>query len=240
MESDRTFAIRHSIEDAVAKHLGIIVGGDLNSCLDGSPRGLLLYELISGFNLQVCNDPFTLHHDHAWTYQHTLHGRHQIDFLFVSQHFTIDDGRAVNELDLGSDHRAVRACVQLPTQIQRRRICSKRVKRGWRPSDNFVTDVEEKLDSTSVHSLFELGQILSASAHSTTPETNEDPQLKPWQNADVKDLIRQRHNCSDPLTSRNLSNAIFKATRKHTRDYCTSQTERILRPFKGLGRLDDL
>ena len=34
------------IEDAVAKHLGIIVGGDLNSCLDSSPRGLLLHELV--------------------------------------------------------------------------------------------------------------------------------------------------------------------------------------------------
>ena len=123
---------------------------------------------------------------------------------------------------------------------RRRRSRSKRVKRGWRPSDNFIADVEAKLDSTNVHSLFELSQLSSASAHSTTLETDEDSQLKPWQNADVKDLIRQRHNCSDQLTRRNLSKAIFKATRKHTREYCTSQTERILRSFKDLSRLDDL
>ena len=80
-----------------------------------------LQELVDSFSLQICNDPHRLEFDDAWTYQHTLHGRHHIDFILASRHFQIEDGKAVSELDLGSDHRAVRATLKMQTRIQRRR-----------------------------------------------------------------------------------------------------------------------
>ena len=45
------------IEDAMAKHLAFVVGGDFNSMLDDGPRGLQLRELADGLNLQVCYHP---------------------------------------------------------------------------------------------------------------------------------------------------------------------------------------
>ena len=89
-------------------------------------------------------------HD-AWTYEHTLHGRHHIDFILASHHWTITDGKA-NEIDLGSDRKAVRNSMHLRTKIISRRHRTKKIKRGWRPSDQYVGNLDEKLNEVDVQS----------------------------------------------------------------------------------------
>ena len=121
------------IEDALSKHIAIVIGGDFNSTLDDSSRGMQLQELVDSFSLQICNDPHRLEFDDAWTYEHTLHGRHHIDYILASRHFQVENARAVSDLDLGSDHRAVRATLKTQTRIPRRRQLAKKCQTWMAP-----------------------------------------------------------------------------------------------------------
>ena len=83
--------------------------------LDADPRGLKLQELIDTLNMQVCNHPCRLAKHDAWTYEHTLHGRHYIDLILASHHWTVIDGKAAIEIEFRSDQRALRTSMHLRT-----------------------------------------------------------------------------------------------------------------------------
>ena len=60
--------------------------------------------------------------------------------------------------------------MSLRTKIVRRRHRTKKIKRGWRPSDQYVGNLDEKLNEVDVQSLNDLGKILIASANATTSD----------------------------------------------------------------------
>ena len=107
-----------------------VVGGYFNSPLDDGPLGFQLQELTDGFNLQFWNHHHRLAMYDVWTYEHTLHRRHHIGFILASYHWTAVDGKADNELDLGSDHRAVRTSMHLRAKVIRRHYHAKKITRG--------------------------------------------------------------------------------------------------------------
>ena len=69
--------------------MAIVTGGDFNSSIDRTSRGLRLQSLVDGYALQICNDPALLDDADAWTYEHSLHGRHHIGFVFASYAFLL-------------------------------------------------------------------------------------------------------------------------------------------------------
>jgi len=75
--------------------------------------------------------------------------------------------------------------MHLRTKIIRRRHRTKKIKRGWRPSDQYVGNLDEKLNEIDIQSLSDLGKILVASANATTPDAIDEVP-KPWQYDDVK------------------------------------------------------
>ena len=163
----------YSLFDAgLTTGMAILIGGDFNSTLDCSSREMRLRSLIDGYGLQISNEAITLDASDAWTYEHPLHGRHQIDHIFASYALLIVDGKAVNDLDMGSDHRAVRMKMHVKWKLQSpRKRKRKRVKRGWKPSDENHVELDNKLASKTISSVADLGDVMLDAAQMSTPQS---------------------------------------------------------------------
>ena len=72
-----------------------------------------MQSLVDGYVLHICNDPALLDDADAWTYEHSLPGRHHTDFVSASYAFLLRDSKAIHDLDMGSDHRALSAKMHL-------------------------------------------------------------------------------------------------------------------------------
>ena len=88
----------------------VILGGDLNLQIDVGKRGEQFASLCSGFGLLITNDDD--HHaplEDTLTFCSSMGMKRRIDFIASSRSLCLLGSSATNLLDLGSDHRAVRA-----------------------------------------------------------------------------------------------------------------------------------
>ena len=146
--------------------------------------------------------------------------------MLFSRNIVVDECHASDMLDLGSDHRAVRAQLHLPKR--RTRWTKPKVKRGWRPSPSYADELNAKLSDHPDLTLETLGMLLvHCASKCTTPETSQSC-CKPWQDAEVKRLVAERKGCRDRARRLELSKLILKAVRCAKRRYCTVETKRIL------------
>ena len=91
-----------------------IIGGDFYTELDRGWRFDFLREFCHKLGLDICNAPDQLHVDESWTFQSSVGVRRCIDYLLVCESIFVKTAMACNCLDLGSDHRAVRGCFEVP------------------------------------------------------------------------------------------------------------------------------
>ncbi|WP_293004444.1 hypothetical protein, partial [Mycobacterium sp.] len=73
-------------------------------------RSDLLMGFASENKLTSTNDDADLPWKDVWTFESSLGIRRRLDYIMVSDTFHIIRAGASNQLDLGSDHRAVGAC----------------------------------------------------------------------------------------------------------------------------------
>ena len=90
----------------------LVIGGDFNTQIDIGERGECLNEFVRTFCLTIANKS-TTPWDDQWTFRSCLGDTRKIAFITVSSAFQCIDGKAVSEIDLGSDHRAVRGHLQV-------------------------------------------------------------------------------------------------------------------------------
>ena len=91
-----------------------VIGGDFNTQLHVGVRGELLDELASEFEMIICNEHDNLDSANAWTFESALGHQRSIDYILVSGDLHVSDSMAINDLCMGSDHRAVKADIVLP------------------------------------------------------------------------------------------------------------------------------
>ena len=85
----------------------LIIGGDFNTQLGVGMRGAALAELQHSLSLNVLNDSSTPWEE-QWTFRSSLGDKRKIDFLLASTSIIYGGVKAASEIDLGSDHRAVK------------------------------------------------------------------------------------------------------------------------------------
>ena len=89
-----------------------MIGGDFNIQVGIGNLGEYLDEFVRSFCLTIANKnnaPW----DDQWTFCSSLGNKRQIDFIIVSSAFQSIEGKAANDINLGSDHRAVLSHLQV-------------------------------------------------------------------------------------------------------------------------------
>ena len=125
----------------------LVIGGDFNTQIGIGSRGECLDEFVRTFCLTIANKnnaPW----DDQWTFSSSLGDKRKIDFIIVSSAFQSIEGKAVNDINLGSDHRVVRGYLQV--RAFHPYIKAKRKKiRKWRPAlensvaSNYLSPLEQ-------------------------------------------------------------------------------------------------
>ena len=109
------------LDDARRQSRTIVVGGDFNTQLNVGLRGDCLADMARGFHLQITNDD--THHDpnkETWTFCSSMGVRRRIDFILCSMSFSLQQSFAADDVDLGSDHRAVYCLLDLPQHAKQK------------------------------------------------------------------------------------------------------------------------
>ena len=91
----------------------VAVGGDFNTQVGSGPRSDLLMQLVAEFGLHICNYQEPWITDDNWTFRSTLGAHRRIDYILASCLIAGSFGKAIDALNLGSDHRAVQECLWL-------------------------------------------------------------------------------------------------------------------------------
>ena len=126
--------------DAKHKNIKFVVGGDFNTYFGRGLRGDMLADFLNEFNLKsTCSCDTDIQSNSI--FQSSMGFRCQIDFIFYLCNCTVEEASAINYLDLGSDHRAVKSKFLLELRSNQKR--RKRVKKGWKPKLNSQREASE-------------------------------------------------------------------------------------------------
>ena len=103
---------------------------------------ICLADLAKNFDLQITNDDG--HHDPnkaTWTFCSCMGVRRRIDFILCSMSFSLLQSFATDDVDLGSDHRAVYCLLNLPKHTKQQSKKRKfKTKKRWKPK-NFEPNI---------------------------------------------------------------------------------------------------
>ena len=200
-----------------------------------------LNDLLSSFGLRVANPSSLLNREDTWTFQSSMGIRRCIDYILYSEFLVLNSSCASDDVQLGSDHRAVFADFSLNvfrTSRSRRR----NVGRGWKPSEEYQLLLDAALRRLRPQSLTALSELITTVAEqcALTCDDFKSGLIHPWRSPEVLALVAQRKRCRDAQERKAISKLIFKAVRRASRNYYTLGTQRILDEFKDLGRLSEL
>ncbi len=106
----------------------IIIGGDFNTQCDVGNRGRVFQDFLQEHALRAGNVSDELNGDvnDNWTFCSSLGIKRRIDYILLDLQTYVQSCKPTVYLDLGSDHRAVHAQVQIITQNGNQRIRSNR------------------------------------------------------------------------------------------------------------------
>ena len=152
----------------------------------------------------------------------------------------VTHSHATQELDCGSDHRAVKACIWLRTRSREAPVRKRPPK--WRECPDYPFAVEETLRTSHVHSLSDVHRVVNQ-AFKTTSSAEQRVGLsraKPWDSDRLRCLRAARRAARTPTERKALSHQVSKETRKALRAWQTQRLHSQLASFtelKKLGRI---
>ena len=123
--------IRCAIDQGKKKQRKIIVGGDFNTQANIGYRGMQLQSLTDSFGLCITN-VLDIPWDLQWTFESMMGIRRKIDFILISRSFELLSGHASDEINLGSDHRAVKSVLKCRKPARKYRKSHPTLK-NWTP-----------------------------------------------------------------------------------------------------------
>ena len=110
----------------------IIYGGDFKTALNSGHRGDCLADLCNNLELSIANSNGLYCDDNQWTFKKCNRSFINIDCLCYRAFVNCDGSSASSVFDLGSDHPAKHATLQIDFPKTQRRHKEKTT-RGWRP-----------------------------------------------------------------------------------------------------------
>ena len=231
------------LEGARKRNIAYVVGGDFNTQLHVGPRGDLLMQTAHMFSMAIANAK--QEHD-SWTFCSSMGVRRRLDFVLCSTGFDVTHGGATDLLDLGSDHRAVRAALEVtgPRSLQGRKPVAR--KQRWSPSvaekRRYQINLDTCLQQSALVNMYELESCVARCAKLASRQTAQRDlaDVKPWQRQDFQDLLAQRRQCRDREGRARLSKQIRAHLRRHMRDRRNRRVNDILSEFRCLNRIEDV
>ena len=97
------------IMEAIDQRKHCIIVGDFNLCLHYGDRGLFMDDFCNQHQVKVTNGEGLDSAEDSWTFRKQLRTLRRIDYILASLGLSADSSNAVWDVDLGSDHRAVKA-----------------------------------------------------------------------------------------------------------------------------------
>ena len=82
-------------------------------------------------NFENSTDNFLHGFENIWTFRSCLGVQRILDYCLLLAELIIETSKSINDLDLGSDHRAVQCCVLLPCAFKTRSKRRGRRKINW-------------------------------------------------------------------------------------------------------------
>ena len=181
--------------------VGAIVGGDFNTQLRVGLRGQMLEDLLHSFAFEVANGQSEMQDaDDIWTFRSSTGIKRRIDFVLYSSRLSCFAGHATNDLDLGSDHRAVYTGFRLASSVQGQRR-RKQTNKRWKPLQPddgspsvYRCALTTRLQSRTPTTLYDLEQIMEQAKNQCDgqQQQSQSETKQPWQHPEIQRLIQQR------------------------------------------------
>ena len=97
------------VMEAVDQNKHILIGGDFNLTLYHGDRGRYMQDFCGQHNLFVANSEGDDTDENVWTFKSSLGTLRRIDFILGSYGLQLENAAATRDIDLGSDHRTIKA-----------------------------------------------------------------------------------------------------------------------------------
>ena len=161
-----------------------MVGGDFNTEQNRGWRGDRLEELLCETDLDICNKTSLLAFEDSWTFRSALGTKRVLEHCLVSTGIQVKSSKAIKDLVLRSDHRAVQTYLVLPPEIRpapKRRMRKRRI--DWGKFEEIAKD--HNCDPNGGLQQFEkeLGELV----HMCADTSNESP-TRPWDCAELQNF----------------------------------------------------
>ena len=224
----------------------VIIGGDFNLNLDDSMRGSVMREFCHQFSMVIANGSGCDGDDDVYSFISSIGTRRRIDYILISAIWELQDIKASNILDLGSDHRCIYASIKFKRPTRQLKARTPNLK-GWRPvlnpdkiPEKYHEALQHEMSVQSVIGMKEIGDVCIRAAQ--RPGVSDDQSMKvkrPHQSDELKSLIQQRRHSSG-ADRRRLSQQIYKVSRRELRAWRTKWSEFLLARMRGTRRLQKL
>ena len=222
------------VADARTRNMKCLIGGDFNTELHRGWRGERLLEFAAEWGLICCNDPADMNPLDSWTFESNFGCRRTLDYILRDEDLLATDARVTDQLSLGSEHRAVQACVSFP---QRRNLTFRRTKLHWKTQwSSLEPIIRGHLVDRNLHSLRDLEDVLiESSAHLPRPSQSK---RKGWDSPGLRALQAKRRVTRDKQERCRLSKLIWRQTRQTLRSWRREQVLETLQRFENLKDLE--
>ena len=173
-----------------------ISAGDLNTQLHHGANDL--------YDEQTWND--------KWTFKSSLGIKRQIDFILAGLGIHVCQSRAVDSLDLGSDHRAVYAeTAHRILSFTNSALRRKNPSRTWKTPEGYQQHMNDILRSSQPRTASQLESCITEIACDTDQVGAEEP--SPKYSRDLLLLMQARRTCTLKRERNRLSKCIQKESR---------------------------
>jgi len=161
-----------------------------------------------------------------------LGAKRALDYIGAADILNVTSAEASDLLDLGSDHRAVIACISIPKEAGPRHVPKKKLHVDWRLFEERAKLCPDISGAAALESLEERLGLLAGEC-SKKEEVSQD---KAWDSSELQDL-RDKRRTAAGMERTQLSKLIWRKTRQRLRTWKTNRASE--RPAE-FSRIKDL
>ena len=192
--------------DAKACGRPIIIGGDFNSQLGIGIRGELLNAFAVWNGLLVANGMTCENDGDSWTFESTMGIRRRIDFMLLSQELLLVCSQPTDDIDLGSDHRAVFAQTRVPEKVLQRP--RRQAPWKWFGSSSYKAKLTDSLNTSCPETVEDIQRLTLDAALESGALLRSSNSGREWDTQELKDLRDERRRCRVKSVRSSLSKLI--------------------------------
>jgi len=214
-----------------------MIGGDFNTEIGRGIRSAEVLEFVNELGIHICNVNEDEYLDRQWTFRSCLGRLRRLDYIMIDIELHCSHAAPTDILNLGSDHRAVQACIQLrrhSPNVKNKRRGKNSKQTDWTRYAELMQNTRST-DATAPQTIFSLeNDMMNASECARKLPTQQGPRGR----TEAQRLIQMRRQCNDPTYRKQLTKDIWRECRREARVRQAVQTSKILQDFKGLRRLE--